>query len=81
MKGAFRLAKGKVLNKKASIGDTIRFLRQDTYYVGVVFKVQENSVLVDMPEYSQYHLDYSTTNTVVAHKNYAVLKPFKTKLR
>lgn len=60
---------------KAQVGEEILFTRQDKEHEGIVYKVQDNSVLVVISNESKAYLGYETNNTVVAHKNYFVLRP------
>ncbi|RHW36029.1 DUF2187 domain-containing protein [Neobacillus notoginsengisoli] len=59
-------------NRKAKMGETIQFMRKGEIHKGVVFKVNENSVLVQIPEETKNLLDYETNRTVVGHKNYVI---------
>lgn len=62
---------------KAQVGEEILFTRQGKEHEGIVYKVQDNSVLVVISNDSKECLGYENNNTVVAHKNYCVLKPAK----
>ncbi len=58
---------------KVKVGDTITFNRKDRAHEGIVYKVKENSVLVEMSKDSQIYLGYENRNTVVSHINYTIL--------
>ena len=58
---------------KARIGDRVSFERKDMIHIGIVFKVNDRSVLVDIKNESREHLDYKTSKTVVGHNNYRIL--------
>lgn len=55
---------------KAIIGEMVSFERQGRVFEGIVFKVNEKSVLVNIPEQSRLLLGYETNKTVVGHRNY-----------
>lgn len=59
--------------KIALIGESISFERKGIEHEGIVFKIYENSVLVDISEASKLLLGYETNKTVVRHGNYTVL--------
>lgn len=58
---------------KSNIGDTIKFKRQVREHFGIVLKVNENSVIVEINSESQQFLDYPNNRTVVGHRNYVVV--------
>lgn len=61
----------------AKVGDAVTFKRNDRAHEGIVYKVNENSVLVRMSEESQIYLGYGNSNTVVSHINYTILRSKK----
>ncbi|MGS2778349.1 DUF2187 family protein [Robertmurraya sp. GLU-23] len=63
---------------KAKVGDIILFNRKEGTHEGKVTKVQDNSVLVQIDDYSKFVLGYENNNTVVNHKNYTILEQGKT---
>ena len=58
----------------AAIGDTVLFKRKDSFHEGIVYKIQDNSVLVQIKAESMSKLGIDNCNTVVAHKNYSLKK-------
>lgn len=68
-KGVFDMDKKK---KSVSIGDKINFFRKDVYHEGIVYQINEKSVLVELTSESQAYLGYENNRTVVNHKNYII---------
>ncbi|MEH7353747.1 DUF2187 family protein [Neobacillus drentensis] len=62
------------IQQLAKVGDCITFNRNDRAHAGIVYKVNENSVLVEMSKDSQIYLGYENKNTVVSHMNYTILR-------
>ena len=62
------------IQQLAKVGDSITFNRNDRAHAGIVYKVNENSVLVEMSKDSQIYLGYENKNTVVSHMNYTILR-------
>lgn len=62
---------------KAKVGDIILFERKERTHEGKVTKVQDNSVLVQIDDYSKAVLGYENNNTVVSHKNYTIFEQKK----
>lgn len=58
----------------AKVGDTVIFNRNDWAHEGIVYQVNEKSVLVKMSEESRIYLGYENRNTVVSHINYTILR-------
>jgi uncharacterized protein YkvS len=58
----------------AQVGDSVSFERKGHKHVGYVYKVNENSVLVEISKESQLFLGYENAKTVVAHQNYMILQ-------
>lgn len=65
--------------RQASKGDSILFSRRGNEIQGKVFLVRDNSVLVDISATDAFLLGLESSNTVVAHKNYKILKKKKRK--
>lgn len=66
-------------NRHASKGESILFTRRGNQIEGKVFLVRDNSVLVDISAADAVLLGLESLNTVVAHKNYKILKRNKRK--
>ncbi|WP_248892081.1 DUF2187 family protein [Bacillus methanolicus] len=71
-----KLEKGDFLAvvKMAQKGDVIIFLRNGIKLKGVVFKIRDNSALVNINKSIAANLGLETPFTVVNHKNYSVVK-------
>ena len=61
----------------AKVGDAVTFKRNDRAHEGIVYQVNEKSVLVKMSKESQIYLGYENRNTVVSHINYTILRDQK----
>jgi uncharacterized protein YkvS len=70
-----KVKKQQLINVK--VGDTVIFNRNDSVHEGIVYKVNEKSVLVKISKESQTHLGYENGNTVVSHINYTILHNLK----
>lgn len=62
-----------MVRKKASIKDKVKFTRFGLEFVGEVFKVNDNSVIVKLNEADTEKLNLDTPYTVVSHKNYKLI--------
>jgi uncharacterized protein YkvS len=58
---------------RAQVGDNILFSRKGMLVEGSVFIVNENSVVANISYEDSQALNYSTTTTVIGHKNYTIL--------
>ncbi|KQU57160.1 DUF2187 domain-containing protein [Rossellomorea marisflavi] len=58
----------------ANLGDIIEFKRKKHVLQGVVTTLRENTVIVRMDKESAVKLDLPDDQTVVAHKNYAIIE-------
>jgi uncharacterized protein YkvS len=58
----------------ANLGDTVQFQRKKHVINGVVTTLRENTVIVKMDRDVAKKLDLPDDQTVVSHKNYAVIE-------
>jgi uncharacterized protein YkvS len=58
---------------RAHLGDNFLFSRKGMLVEGIVSIVNENSVIANISYEDSQALNYSTTTTVVGHKNYTIL--------
>jgi uncharacterized protein YkvS len=66
---------GQTVTKPTSIGDTICFIRKNLPIKGTVQQVKDNLVIVEVSLEDAAYLKIDNQYTVVAHRNYEVLKP------
>ncbi len=62
------------LKDNANLGDTIEFKRKKHVVSGIVTSLRENTVIVKVEQDTVKKLDLPDNQTVVAHKNYAVIE-------
>jgi uncharacterized protein YkvS len=63
------MAKINHVKNKVKLGDTILFSRKGMLVEGIVTIVNENSVIANISYEDSQVLNYSTTTTVIGHKN------------
>ena len=66
---------GTLVNRnKVKVGQTIKFYRKDSYLVGDVIEIRENTVMIEVCETVSKTLNIPNNLTVVNHKHYELLE-------
>lgn len=59
---------------KIKLGNSIKFYRKDTFLVGDVVQIRENTVMIEVCETVEKILNIPNNLTVVSHKNYEIIR-------